>query len=54
MVSLAHALGLVAVAEGVEDERQLAALRTLGCDLGQGFLWARPAAAGEVLPALLR
>jgi diguanylate cyclase (GGDEF)-like protein len=53
MVSLAHALGLIAIAEGVEDERQLAALCELGCDLGQGFLWARPATADEVLPALL-
>ena len=48
MVSLAHALGLVAVAEGVEDPRQLEALRALGCDLAQGFLWARPAAPGEL------
>ena len=42
LVSLAHALGLVAVAEGIESEGQLASLRELDCDLAQGFLFARP------------
>ncbi len=42
VVSLAHALGLVAMAEGIESEAQLASLRELGCDLVQGFLFARP------------
>jgi diguanylate cyclase (GGDEF)-like protein/PAS domain S-box-containing protein len=41
VVSLAHALGLVAMAEGIESETQLASLRELGCDLAQGFLFAR-------------
>ena len=41
VVSLAHALGLVAMAEGIESEAQLASLRELGCDLAQGFLFAR-------------
>ena len=48
LVSLAHALGLVAVAEGIETEGQLSPLRDLGCDLAQGFLFARPAPADEV------
>ncbi len=39
-VQLAHALGLVAVAEGVEDDGQLAALAELGCDFGQGRYWS--------------
>jgi diguanylate cyclase (GGDEF)-like protein/PAS domain S-box-containing protein len=43
VVSLAHALGLRAVAEGVETAEQLAELRTLGCELGQGYLFGRPA-----------
>jgi diguanylate cyclase (GGDEF)-like protein/PAS domain S-box-containing protein len=42
VIRLAHALGLMAVAEGVEGPVQQARLRTLGCDLGQGYLWARP------------
>jgi diguanylate cyclase (GGDEF)-like protein/PAS domain S-box-containing protein len=43
VVSLAHALGLRAVAEGVETVEQLAELRTLGCEMAQGFLFGRPA-----------
>jgi EAL domain-containing protein (putative c-di-GMP-specific phosphodiesterase class I) len=30
------------VAEGIEDEAQLAHLRELGCDAGQGYLFAPP------------
>ena len=41
-IDVGHALGLVVVAEGVEDERQLLAVRTLGCDHAQGYLIARP------------
>jgi diguanylate cyclase (GGDEF)-like protein/PAS domain S-box-containing protein len=42
IVSLAHALNLVAIAEGIETEAQLASLRALGCDRAQGYLFARP------------
>jgi diguanylate cyclase (GGDEF)-like protein len=42
IVDLAHAIGLSVVAEGIETEDQLALLRDLECDLGQGFLLARP------------
>lgn len=42
LVSLAHALGMVAVAEGVEDQRQLQRLTAIGCDYAQGFHLARP------------
>ena len=52
VVGLAHALGLLALAEGVETECQLAELRRLGCDLAQGYLFARPAAAIVAPPAL--
>lgn len=41
-VTLAHSLGLKVIAEGVEEESQRAALRDLNCDLGQGYLFARP------------
>jgi diguanylate cyclase (GGDEF)-like protein/PAS domain S-box-containing protein len=48
VVSLAHALGLVAMAEGIESEAQLASLRELGCDLAQGFLFARAIPPAEL------
>ncbi|WP_433364262.1 putative bifunctional diguanylate cyclase/phosphodiesterase [Actinoplanes sp. CA-142083] len=40
---LFDAVGLTAVAEGIEDEAQTAMLIELGCDLGQGFHLGRPA-----------
>ena len=48
IVTLAHALGLVAIAEGIESDGQLASIRELGCDLAQGFLFARPRPPEEV------
>jgi len=48
VVSLAHALGLVAIAEGIESAEQLLAMRRLGCDLAQGFVFARPAPAADI------
>ena len=42
IVTLAHALGLIAVAEGLETPAQLEALRMIGCDYAQGFLLGRP------------
>jgi EAL domain-containing protein (putative c-di-GMP-specific phosphodiesterase class I) len=42
VIDLAHALRLVVVAEGVERPDQLDALRALGCDVAQGYLFSRP------------
>ncbi|MDA0162556.1 EAL domain-containing protein [Solirubrobacter ginsenosidimutans] len=42
LVQLGRSLGLRTVAEGIEDEAQLAYLRELGCDAGQGYLFAPP------------
>jgi diguanylate cyclase (GGDEF)-like protein len=47
IVGLAHAIGLAVVAEGIETEDQLGLLRTMACDLGQGFLLARPQPSHE-------
>ena len=52
-IDLAHSLGLIVVAEGVEDEETLLALGALGCDRAQGYHIGRPMPFGE-LRALLR
>lgn len=44
-IDMAHALGMVVTAEGVETEEQLAQLRDLGCDRAQGYLLGLPEAA---------
>jgi EAL domain-containing protein (putative c-di-GMP-specific phosphodiesterase class I) len=46
-IELAHNMGLRVVAEGVEDEVTLERLRTMGCDIVQGYLLSRPLGAGE-------
>jgi diguanylate cyclase (GGDEF)-like protein/PAS domain S-box-containing protein len=52
LTSLAHALGLTAIAEGIETEGQLTSVRELGCDLAQGFLFARPMPAKHMTDLL--
>jgi EAL domain-containing protein (putative c-di-GMP-specific phosphodiesterase class I) len=52
IVSMAQALDAVTIAEGVEHERQAQALREIGCDLAQGFLYSRPVTADEVIPTI--
>ncbi len=47
-IDLAHHMGLAVVAEGVEDEATLERLRSLGCDMVQGFLLSRPMLPEEV------
>jgi EAL domain-containing protein (putative c-di-GMP-specific phosphodiesterase class I) len=46
-IHLAHDLGLDVVAEGIEDEATLDALRANGCDEGQGYAIGYPMAAGD-------
>lgn len=48
ILAMAGALGLRAVAEGVETEAQLACLRELGCAQAQGFLFSVPRSLPEV------
>jgi diguanylate cyclase (GGDEF)-like protein/PAS domain S-box-containing protein len=52
ITTLGHALGLTVVAEGIERDAQLAALRAAGCNLGQGFLLAKPLPADELAKRL--
>ncbi len=47
IVRLGQRFGMDTVAEGIEDAGQLAALRAMGCDFGQGFFLSRPLPAGE-------
>ena len=51
VLGLAHNLGLRVVAEGIETKAQLSVLRTLGCDIGQGYLFGRARPADEVVVA---
>jgi diguanylate cyclase (GGDEF)-like protein/PAS domain S-box-containing protein len=53
IVQVGRDLGMRVVAEGIEQPRQLAELREMGCGYGQGFLVARPMAASGV-DALIR
>ena len=53
IIDLAHGMGLVATAEGVEDQETLDLLRQLGCDDAQGFLIARPL-EGRKVPQWMR
>ncbi len=54
IVSMAHALGMSVVAEGVETEEQLAILRHLDCNEVQGFYIARPVPAEEMALMMAR
>jgi len=53
VVQVGRELGLRVIAEGIEQPRQLSALREMGCDYGQGFLVGRPMAA-PAFEALIR
>lgn len=48
IVKLGRSLGLNVIAEGIENEKQLAALRQFGCDEGQGFYFAKPLTVEEL------
>jgi diguanylate cyclase (GGDEF)-like protein len=52
IVRLSQTLRLVAVAEGVETAEQCDLLRTLGCELGQGYLFGRPEPAVAITERL--
>jgi diguanylate cyclase (GGDEF)-like protein len=54
IVSMAHALGMSVVAEGVETAEQLDILRALDCNEVQGYYIARPVPPGEMLGMMRR
>jgi diguanylate cyclase (GGDEF)-like protein/PAS domain S-box-containing protein len=49
IVSMAHRLGIVVIAEGVETDAQATTLASAECDLAQGYLFARPMPEREFL-----
>ncbi|MGZ4494312.1 MAG: putative bifunctional diguanylate cyclase/phosphodiesterase [Nocardioides sp.] len=53
VLGLGMALDYLVVAEGIEHPAEAATLRSLGCTLGQGYLFARPASADALLPYLV-
>jgi diguanylate cyclase (GGDEF)-like protein len=53
IVQLGHTLQLETVAEGIEDNTQLQALRRLGCEMAQGFHFGRPGPPDEVANLLM-
>src|SRR5262245_48065030 len=52
IIALAHQLGRQVIAEGVETAEHLAILRSLGCEYGQGYLFARLLLPEDVPPVL--
>jgi len=44
---LGHALGFKIIAEGIETDEQNLFLKSIGCDQGQGYFYARPMPAKE-------
>lgn len=54
IVSMSQTLHLVTIAEGIEDLGQVAALKTLGCDWGQGYHFAHPLTSDEMNEFLRR
>jgi EAL domain-containing protein (putative c-di-GMP-specific phosphodiesterase class I) len=49
VIDLAHRFELKVVAEGIEDAATARVLTEMGCDIGQGYHFARPVPADEVL-----
>ena len=52
VVTLGHTMGLRVIAEGVETPEQLSALRTMGCDEIQGYLFSKPLPHDEFVACL--
>ncbi|MDP1667325.1 MAG: EAL domain-containing protein [Methylobacter sp.] len=52
IISMSHSINCQVIAEGIETTEQLAYLKQLGCDFGQGFLCSQPAPAADLLMLL--
>ena len=51
IIAMVHSIGMVVVAEAVESEEEHDILAEFGCDLGQGYLYGRPAPTINAAPA---
>ena len=51
-IALAHSLGRIVVAEGVEDRETLELLTSMGCDVAQGFIIGRATSFRSVIKRL--
>lgn len=47
IIAMAHKLGIMVIAKGVETQEQFALLKHIGCNYGQGYLWSRPLPAED-------
>ena len=47
-IKMAHELGMKVVAEGIETEQDEIYLKSLGCDVGQGYYYARPLSVADL------
>jgi EAL domain-containing protein (putative c-di-GMP-specific phosphodiesterase class I) len=52
-IAMAHSLNLKVIAEGVENKEQLEFLKSLGCDIVQGYLISKPLKAADYIQLLL-
>jgi EAL domain-containing protein (putative c-di-GMP-specific phosphodiesterase class I) len=53
IVSIAHDMSLITIAEGIESAEQQHILQELGCNIGQGYHFSRPVPAAEMARLLL-
>jgi EAL domain-containing protein (putative c-di-GMP-specific phosphodiesterase class I) len=51
-VRVIDSLGMTSVAEGIENPEELATLQAMGCHYGQGYLFAKPLPADQLLAAM--
>ena len=49
IVTLCRQLDIATVAEGIETRQDVQTLRTMGCQLGQGYLFSKPAPVGDIV-----
>ena len=53
IITMAHSLGMEVIAEGVELEEQFEFLKTLNCEMAQGYMFSPPVPVDELMPFLL-